>query len=138
MKFVLNFRTLRKKTRISPFVSIYTNNVQKSINISSDSGRVCRPLIIVENGKSLVTEYEITQVVNGVKSFEDLVQQGLIEYLDVNEEGDMLIAVYDDEIAYNPEEPNVIKEMLLKNIPYIKKNTTHLEIAPFTVLVCWL
>lgn len=48
--------------------------------------------------------------------FDDLVDMGCIEYLDVNEMNNASIAVYENEI---------------------KPNTTHLEIEPFTLLgVC--
>lgn len=45
--------------------------------------------------------------------FQDLLQRGLVEYLDVNEENDCLIALYEK---------------------HCNKQTTHLEIEPFTVL----
>lgn len=45
--------------------------------------------------------------------FLDLLQRGLVEYLDVNEENNCLIALYEK---------------------HSSKQTTHLEIEPFTVL----
>lgn len=48
--------------------------------------------------------------------FDDFLRKGLIEYLDVNEENDSNIALYEKDI---------------------NENTTHLEIEPFTLLgVC--
>jgi DNA-directed RNA polymerase III subunit RPC2 len=47
------------------------------------------------------------------KSYEDLIKMGLIEYIDVNEEDNSLIAI-------KPEE--------------INEKTTHLEIDPLTLL----
>ena len=50
------------------------------------------------------------------RTFDDLLKSGAIEYLDVNEESFAQIAVYEKDI---------------------KKDTTHLEIEPFTLLgVC--
>lgn len=110
------FRLLRRHGRISSFISIYANHDQRSINISSDGGRLCRPYIIVANGRSLVTEKHIEDLQAGKKKFEDFVCSGLIEFLDVNEENDSLIAINEDEI---------------------ESDTTHVEIAPFTLLgVC--
>jgi len=34
-------------TRLGEFVSVHTNEKQQTVSISCDSGRVCRPLIIV-------------------------------------------------------------------------------------------
>jgi DNA-directed RNA polymerase III subunit RPC2 len=46
-------RVMRRQGRIGEFVSVYLNVVQKTVNIASDGGRVCRPLLVVEKGKSL-------------------------------------------------------------------------------------
>ena len=35
---------------IGEFVSVYLNVVQKAVYISSDGGRVCRPLLVLEYG----------------------------------------------------------------------------------------
>ncbi|KAJ3188107.1 DNA-directed RNA polymerase III core subunit ret1 [Irineochytrium annulatum] len=143
-KFVRAFRALRRGGRVSPMVSVYMSNTQRVVNISCDGGRVCRPLIIVDKGKSLVSDKEVEDVVLGVKTFEDLVKEGKIEYLDVNEETDTLIAFYEDKINYHPaDDPDVRKGR--RYAPDARKgqqadavvrggNTTHLEIAPFTVL----
>lgn len=49
----------------------------------------------------------------GKASFDHFLKSGLVEYLDVNEENDSLIALSEQDI---------------------KHNTTHLEIEPFTIL----
>jgi DNA-directed RNA polymerase III subunit RPC2 len=41
---------LRRGGRIGEFVSVYLNAVQKAVYIASDGGRVCRPLLVLENG----------------------------------------------------------------------------------------
>jgi DNA-directed RNA polymerase III subunit RPC2 len=121
-KFVRDFRALRRVGRVGPFVSIHTTPSQKSINISSDNGRICRPLIIVDKGVPRINDKDVYDVMLGARVFDDLVKEGKIEYLDVNEEVDANIAVYEEGINYAPKAEN------------IDMNTTHLEIAPFTVL----
>ena len=54
-RFVTNFRKLRRLGQISEFVSIYVNQHHNGVHIATDGGRICRPLIIVENKKSKVT-----------------------------------------------------------------------------------
>jgi DNA-directed RNA polymerase III subunit RPC2 len=54
-RFVSQFRKLRRARRISEFVSAYVNNHHRAVHIASDGGRICRPLIIVENGQPKVT-----------------------------------------------------------------------------------
>ncbi|KAI8851805.1 hypothetical protein BC829DRAFT_427198 [Chytridium lagenaria] len=87
-KFVQNFRRLRRSGRVNPFVSIYMSFIHSTINISCDGGR----------GVPLVQAQEIEDIILGVKTFEDLVKEGRIEYLDVNEETDTYIAVYEKDI----------------------------------------
>ena len=42
---------MRRRGLIGEFVSIYLNEKQSSVYIATDGGRVCRPLLIVENGE---------------------------------------------------------------------------------------
>lgn len=55
MKFLRSFRKLRRNGKISEFISIYVNHHHNGVHIATDGGRICRPLIIVENGRSKVT-----------------------------------------------------------------------------------
>ncbi|KAJ5386270.1 DNA-directed RNA polymerase III subunit RPC2 [Penicillium cosmopolitanum] len=113
-KYFLNsFRRLRRMGRISEFVSIYINHHQRSVHIATDDGRICRPLIIVEDGKSRCRQHHLKKLRDGTMSFDDFLAQGLVEYLDVNEENDSYISIYEKDI---------------------NDATTHLEIEPFTVL----
>lgn len=112
-QFVSAFRRMRRAGRISEFVSIFISDHHNSVHISCDGGRICRPLIIVENGKPRVRTEHIEQLSAGKLTFDDFLRMGLIEYLDVNEESDSNIALYEREII--PE-------------------STHVEIEPFTIL----
>src|SRR3954469_14515755 len=98
--FVRDFRSLRRCGRISEFVSIYVNHHHTAVHIASDGGRVCRPLIIVENQKPRVTSEHIKKLKQGRMKFADFLEQGLVEYLDVNEENDSNIAIYEREIIF--------------------------------------
>ena len=74
-RFVHNFRRLRRAGRVSEFVGIYINHHHRTVNIASDGGRICRPMIIVDGGKSSVTEdhtevrSELRQVYDALTSF---------------------------------------------------------------------
>ena len=117
-KFVSDFRNLRRSGKISAFISIYTNTHQRAVHIATDGGRICRPLIIVDkNNKSKVKAKHLLKLKSGEWAFDDFLLHGLVEYLDVNEENDSLIAIYE-----------------LDLIDPSKQNITHLEIEPFTVL----
>lgn len=115
--FIFQFRFLRRTGRINEFVSISTSFHHATVHISSDSGRVCRPLIIVDDVVPRVTEQHILKLRRGDMDFKDFLTLGLVEYLDVNEENDSQIAVYERDIY---------------------QKTTHLEIEPFTILGLFL
>ncbi|VEU21761.1 DEKNAAC102486 [Brettanomyces naardenensis] len=113
IEFVRKFRHLRRRGKVSAFVSIHTNVHQSAVHIAADGGRICRPLIIVENGKSRVKAGHLRKLKNDEWRFDDFLSHGLVEYLDVNEENDSLIALYEEDIV---------------------PATTHIEIEPFTIL----
>lgn len=112
-QFLDAFRGFRRSGRISEFVSIHINHHHNGVHIATDEGRICRPLIVVENGKSKVTARFLESLRKGTMDFDDALSRGIVEYLDVNEENDSNIAIYEDQIA---------------------PHTTHLEIEPFTIL----
>lgn len=60
-------------------MSIYPNFLHRCIYISSDGGRLCRPYIIVENGKPLVTQRHIVELEKGIRSFEDFLHDGVLQ-----------------------------------------------------------
>jgi len=111
--FLLSFRRLRRSGRVSEFVSMFINHHHNTIHVATDEGRICRPLIIVEDKKSKVTKRYLKSLRQGSMDFDDFLARGLVEYLDVNEENDSNIAMYE---------------------PDMNATTTHLEIEPFTIL----
>nr|POF01436.1 dna-directed rna polymerase iii subunit rpc2 [Quercus suber] len=112
-RFLVGFRKFRRMGRISEFVSIYINHHHNGVHVATDEGRICRPLIVVENGRSKVTTRFLESLRKGTMDFDDALSRGIVEYLDVNEENDSNIAIYENSID---------------------QHTTHLEIEPFTVL----
>ncbi|CAI4776126.1 AMP_1a_G0051030.mRNA.1.CDS.1 [Saccharomyces cerevisiae] len=112
-KFVTQFRHLRRTGKVSEFISIYSNSHQMAVHIATDGGRICRPLIIVSDGQSRVKDIHLRKLLDGELDFDDFLKLGLVEYLDVNEENDSYIALYEKDIVLS---------------------MTHLEIEPFTIL----
>lgn len=119
---VKRVRELRRMARVGEFVSVYLNELQKAVYIASDGGRVCRPLLVLHNnGTPKLTDEHITKL-NAKEDplqLEDLIQKGIIEYVDVNEENNCLIAL---------------------NETHLTPDHTHMEIDPMTILgvVCGL
>lgn len=105
-------RHLRRKGLLGEFVSVYLNVIQKAVYLASDGGRVCRPLIIVEGGKAALTQDHIEGLDSNIR-LEDLLDAGVIEYVDVNEENNCLIALDEGQLT---------------------SEHTHMEIDPMTIL----
>ncbi|PHT26966.1 hypothetical protein CQW23_33422 [Capsicum baccatum] len=81
--------------KIGEFVSIFVNEKQHCVYIASDGGHVCRPLVIADRGVSRIKELHMKELRDGVRDFNSFLRDGLIEYLDVNEENNSLIALID-------------------------------------------
>lgn len=60
------------------FVSIFKHDVHRAVYISSDAGRLCRPLVIVEKGRSLIREKHLRDLENKLTDFDTLVSEGLV------------------------------------------------------------
>ena len=97
--FVKNLRTLRRNGEIPNEFGIGINNLLNAVIISSEVGRVLRPLIVVENGGSKFTKEKAKLLENDEISWKDLVSEGIIEYIDASEEEDALVANTEEEIT---------------------------------------
>ncbi len=109
-EFRESFILERRKGEIDGEVNININRETNELNIFSTAGRALRPLIVVKEGKPLLTEKHLKQLKENELTWNDLVQQGIIEYLDCSEEENSLVA-YD--------------------IEHITPDHTHMEITPY-------
>jgi len=97
--FVDDVRDLRRKGDLDANVNITYNSDASEIQLWSDEGRARKPLIVVKEGVSLLTEKHVEQLSNGEITWIDLIRQGVIEYLDAAEEEDLLVAYDDSELT---------------------------------------
>ncbi len=116
----------RRKGEVDDQVNIAHNQETNEIYISTDSGRVQRPLIIVENGKSKLSNDLLKEVKEEKISWDDLIKQGIIEYLDAEEEENALVAL--DEKELTPDHTHLeisgtaIFSVISSMIPFINHN----------------
>ena len=103
----------RRESKVSPQINIAYHEDTNEVYINTDAGRVQRPLLVVENGKLKITDENVKQLSEGKLTWNDLIEQGFIEYLDAEEEENAFIAPAQDELT---------------------KEHTHLEIDPSTML----
>ena len=74
---------------------------EREIRIYTDAGRICRPLLIVENQKLLLKRHHIQMLKEreyNNASWQDLVAGGVVEYIDTLEEETVMIAMTPDDL----------------------------------------
>uniref|UniRef100_H2Y4I8 DNA-directed RNA polymerase subunit beta n=1 Tax=Ciona savignyi TaxID=51511 RepID=H2Y4I8_CIOSA len=96
--------TLRKLRRqmdiIVSEVSMVRDIREREIRIYTDAGRICRPLLIVENQKLLLKKRHIDQLKEEYNSYswQDLVASGVVEYIDPLEEETIMLAMFPEDL----------------------------------------
>lgn len=83
----------RRLGKLPEELNVHYDEERDELFIETAPGRGLRPLIVVKNGKPALTERHIEQLKKGELTWSDLVQQGVIEYLDAAEEEDALVAL---------------------------------------------
>lgn len=97
------------------------------VYINTDGGRVRRPLIIVKEGKSLMTSKHKEDLKKGKLKWSDLVNEGIVEYLDAEEEENAYIAVTEEEInnehTHVEVHPSLILGVITAMVPFPAHNS---------------
>jgi DNA-directed RNA polymerase beta subunit len=112
-KFLDKFKEERRNKKVPDSLNVYYDEDFNEIYIESTRGRARRPLIIVKDGKSMLNEQYISLLKKGKMAWNELVDAGVIEYLDASEEENTFIALEEEDLT---------------------KEHTHLEISPVTIL----
>lgn len=112
-EFAEQIRVERRKGNFSYNMNVFLHEKTKDIYIETLKGRVRRPLIIVKESRALLTEEYFKKMKKNELNWQDLINDGIIEYIDAGEEENCLIAFFEDELT---------------------AEHTHLEISPLTML----
>ncbi|PIN89272.1 DNA-directed RNA polymerase subunit B [Candidatus Pacearchaeota archaeon CG10_big_fil_rev_8_21_14_0_10_34_76] len=97
--FVKNIRELRRSGELPFSMSVRDSNETDSIMMSNEIGRVLRPLIIADNGVSRMKDEHLLLLEQDKMKWQDLLKEGVIEYIDAAEEEEGLIALTSDELG---------------------------------------
>lgn len=113
VSFTNEMREKRRNGEVSHEMNITYYEDNNEIYIFNDSGRARRPLIIVDDGVPRLKEEHLNKIVKGSIKWSDLIENGIIEYLDAEEEENSYIAM---------------------GLNDLNEDHTHLEIDPATML----
>ena len=111
--FVKQVLAERRKGALDANLNIYYHPEEQEIFLESSKGRVRRPLVVVKDGQSLLTYKQVMQLEKKELTWKDLVEQGVIEYLDAAEEENTLVAFTTQDLT---------------------KDHTHLEVSPVAMM----
>lgn len=148
---VKTLKKLRRRDDISPEVSVVRDIREKELRLYTDSGRVCRPLFIVENHQLQLQKKNVRWLSNGVNDdgeeykWEHLVKGGIVELLDAEEEETVMISMTPEDLEnsrnalQNPELEPPTNEGEFDPAARLKAGThahtwTHCEIHPSMIL----
>lgn len=98
-EFVEGIKEKRRNGELPIQLNVRNNRSFNTVLISTESGRVLRPLIIIENGTPKLKNEHLIQIDQEEITWNDLLKRGIIEYLDASEEEDCLVALYEEEIT---------------------------------------
>jgi len=99
VEFAKNARIMRRRGELPREMSIRDDNLLEQLTLSTETGRVLRPLIVIEDGISKLKDEHIVELGEGKISWKDLVNQGVIEYIDAAEEDNALVALRPEDVT---------------------------------------
>jgi DNA-directed RNA polymerase subunit B len=155
---VAEIRERRRSGLLSHEVNVRFDDNMGEIIINCDEGRIRRPLLVVKDGHVVVNRKHIEDLKLGRLRFSDLIRNGVVEWVDAEEEEDTFISIYPYDV---PARCKVCKHPLSRNDvtwtnmgsrdedvdleckychgtfqvkSHIQKDHTHLEVDPMIIL----
>ncbi|MCK4808762.1 MAG: DNA-directed RNA polymerase subunit B [Candidatus Aenigmarchaeota archaeon] len=89
----------RRKNQLPSTMNVAYHEDKDEVQVNIDAGRVRRPLIVVENGKPLMTEEMDSKLSKKEMSWDEVLKKNIVEYLDADEEENAYIAVSRKEVT---------------------------------------
>ena len=122
---------LREKRRMGSLgseVNVAYFEKTEELFINTDAGRARKPYIIVENGKSRLTQEIMEKLRRKEMGWEWLLKNGVIEYLDAEEEENAYVAIDEEELTQEHThlevDPVGIVGVVTGQLPYPEYNSS--------------
>jgi DNA-directed RNA polymerase subunit B len=93
-ELVEEIRQRRRSGLLSHEVNVRFDDNMNEIIINCDEGRLRRPMLGVRHGKTLLTHKHVEDMRSGKARWSDLIREGVVEWIDAEEEEDTYIAVF--------------------------------------------
>jgi len=106
-------KDMRRRGEISSEVNIAFYQKYREIYVNCDEGRIRRPLLIADNGNILLKSRHARNLATSRWTWNDLMKEGVVEYLDAEEEENAYVTMDQKEVT---------------------TEHTHLEICPYGIL----
>lgn len=127
-ELVNRLKEKRRTNELNYQINIYYNTSTNEIFINTDSGRVRKPYIVVEQGKSRLTQEILEKAKNRMLTWQHLVKMGIIEYLDAEEEENAYIALKPEQITEHHThlefDASTIFGVTAAMLPYVEHNSS--------------
>ncbi|MBI3036938.1 DNA-directed RNA polymerase subunit B [Candidatus Woesearchaeota archaeon] len=110
--FASSLREERRRGILSENINVFYDSAAGEVHIEAGKGRLRRPLIVVRDGRPMLTPEHVDKLGRNELKWSDLIRQGVIEYADAAEEENALVAFFEEELT---------------------TEHTHLELTPLTM-----
>jgi DNA-directed RNA polymerase subunit B len=92
-ELIAEMRHRRRSGLLSHEINIRYDQEMDEVIINCDEGRLRRPLLVVNDGKLALTRKNIEDIREGKSKWSDLIREGVLEWIDAEEEEDAFICV---------------------------------------------
>jgi DNA-directed RNA polymerase subunit B len=157
-RLVTEIRERRRSGLLSHEVDLRYDRNMSEIIINCDEGRMRRPLLVVKEGKLVLSKRHLEDLHTGRMRWSDLIENGIVEWIDAEEEEDAYVAVYAHDVPghcphcrhalsrndvawenLGSDDPRVkLRCLHCKDLfevdPLLTKDHTHLELDPLVIL----
>jgi DNA-directed RNA polymerase subunit B len=119
-------REMRRRGEISSEVNVAYYPKYKEIYVNCDEGRIRRPLLIVDGGNLLLKSRHTRGLAAGRLKWSDLLKEGVVEFLDAEEEENAYVAMNQKELTVEHTHMEICTYGILgiasSTIPYAEHN----------------
>lgn len=112
-ELVEKIRARRRQGLLTSEVNIRYDEATNDVIINCDAGRPRRPLVVCKDGRPMVSDEHIRDLKEGRMTWSDLLREGVVEYIDAEEEENLFVAL--DQESLTPAH-------------------THMEVDPMVIL----